>query len=92
MCKALTEVQLNSGLEALGFECFADTKLKKIEIPENITEIPEKAFSECMQLQSVEFAPGSHCATIGEKAFNMSGIVCFRAPANLRVIEPEAFG
>ena len=45
------------------------TKLKKVQIPATVREIGPRAFSDCWQLKSITFEPGSGLTTIGDAAF-----------------------
>lgn len=50
----------------IGAGCFKETNITTLDLPENITEIPESMCEDCRQLTSVSFW---NVKTIGKKAF-----------------------
>ena len=88
----VTRVYIGRSLKKLPTSVFAQcTSLTSVEIPSNITEIGKYAFSGCSQLSQVIFASGCQVTTIGERAFQASGIKEFKAPDSLITIDFYAF-
>ena len=54
-CKNLESVQLNSSLMTIGDGTFRNTNIKKLVVPQSVTEISESAFAKCVLLQKVYF-------------------------------------
>lgn len=54
---------------AIGAGAFRSSRIKSVVIGAGVTEIKDRAFSLCYDLESVSFAEGSALAAIGEKAF-----------------------
>ena len=65
------------------------TNLKKITLPEGMTEIPKRTFYNCMNLTSINIP--STVKTIGEYAFCNTGIKSITIPNNVTTIEYSAF-
>ena len=65
------------------------TNLKKVRLPENITEIGPATFKDCTALEDV-LVPEGVC-TIRQDAFGSSGIERLRVPARLKMIDRWAF-
>lgn len=69
---------------------FRKTKIKAITIPQMVTTIGEKAFSECTGLKKINL-PDS-LTTIGESAFShCTGLKMIVVPDGVTVISPYAF-
>lgn len=60
-CTALTEVTIPKTLTECGGHCFKDTGVKTVTFEEGITIVPEKLFSQCKTLVTINF-----CNTIKE--------------------------
>ena len=50
-CKNLGCVRLPEGLEGLGRDCFYESGLEAVAIPDRVTEIPKGAFGVCESLK-----------------------------------------
>ena len=68
-CVSLTSVTIPSGLTEISDNCFANTGLVNIEIPDNISAIGMQAFYNCSNIESITI-PAS-VQTIG------SGVFCY---------------
>lgn len=82
-CHALTSIQVESGsnyfksvegvlysLDGKTLYSYPASKTEtSYEIPADVTTINEEAFSNCMSLTSITFAPGSNLTTLGSYAF-----------------------
>lgn len=53
-CSALSAVAFPEGLRRIGAYAFADSGLKKLQIPRSVHEIGEGAFSNCIHLEQVD--------------------------------------
>ncbi|MBR6031905.1 MAG: leucine-rich repeat protein [Bacteroidaceae bacterium] len=85
----LTTLTLPSSLTMLGIYAFSYTKsLKRIEIPENLTTIPEYCFYES-GVQEVVLPDG--LTTIGNYAFSYSGLQSLSLPSTLTTLGENAF-
>ena len=96
----LTTVTFAEGsqLETIGESAFEACRfLSSITIPASVTEIGKNAFYNCYDssnktgLTEVTFAEGSKLETIGESAFNGSGISSVTIPASVTSIGQKAF-
>ncbi len=68
-CQNLTSADL-SGVQSIGKESFAGTKIDSISIPESLITVEDGAFYNCTRLSSVVFeAEGTNPTTIGKAAF-----------------------
>lgn len=63
--------------------------LKEVNIPSEITNIPDNCFLGCSSLSNYTFP--DKCENIGKNAFVLSGLTQFRAPRLLKVIQNNAF-
>lgn len=59
MDRALTSVQLPSGLEIIRSKAFYHSGLESIKFPSTLKEVYNNAFGECTSLQSIDF---NHCS------------------------------
>ena len=78
------------GITRIADAMFSATGLTEITLPEGITEIGERAFSNCKQLNNVEFP--STLLHIGERAFSgCNAISSLSLPRSLEAIGEAAF-
>ncbi len=80
----LCEVDLPDSLETIGAEAFKGSGLKKIIIPNNVTEIGREAFLECKQLEEVVMS--KHMVSIGESAFESTALISPFIPKSVEYI------
>lgn len=81
----------------IGRYCFyqgpKERTIEKVTIPSTVEEIGEKAFNDCSNLNTVEFAPNSQLKILGKHAFSdckkLSKVVI---PKSVERIEAWAFG
>ena len=66
-CKHLKEINLPDGLTNIWDECFSETALESIRLPDNLKKIDYGAFSQCVELRSVTI--GKVVKEIGTSAF-----------------------
>lgn len=64
----LSHVSLPPMLRHIGYGCFKQSGIKKIEFPQFIFEVPDSCFCECFNLASIKFKNDIH--TIGDRAFD----------------------
>lgn len=62
-----------------------------VSIPASVTEIAPETFSGWANLQSIIFQAGSRLESIGDRAFQNSGLRQFRAPPSLQRMGNEVF-
>lgn len=75
-----------------GYEDDSDKDaLKSVTIPDGITEIAEGAFSDASNLSRVEFTSSSSVKTIGQGAFQDTGITELVIPDSVQTINNNAF-
>lgn len=68
------------------------SKLEKLTIPSNVTEISSKSFKECVNLENVIFAEDSNLDTIGDSTFEgCLKLAEINFPASLKNIGEAAF-
>ena len=51
-CTSLESVTLGNGLQVIGNDCFKDTALRTITMPEKVTNVGSYAFNDCPNLES----------------------------------------
>ena len=97
-CSALTEINYPKSLSSLpgntsnysSGDIFRDcTSLEQIIVPEGVTFIPDVAFRGCNALRSVILP--STLTSIGNNAFDNSGITSITIPENVTTIGKSAF-
>ena len=70
--------------------CSDCTSLKSLILSSNITEIGSMAFKGCTNLD-VDFSTATSLESIGEDAFNSTGITTIDLPSSVKFIESRAF-
>ena len=88
---ALQSVILNDGLETIGPNIFCSSKIKKIIVPKNVTEIEDWAFHGCENLKQVVFEEGSKLEAIGLDCFYNSRLEEITLPRTLKEVGHSAF-
>lgn len=82
MCRALTHIELPSGLMDIGDEAFSNTMLSEITLPENLTIIGDGAFKHCSELTSIVIP--EKVSGIGVAAFSdCAKLTSVKLPAKL---------
>ena len=66
----LKQLTIPDGVEKIGSYRFYGSQIESVVIPSGVKEIGTNAFSNCCELRSVIFAPGSKLRTIGADAFS----------------------
>ncbi|MBQ3020233.1 MAG: leucine-rich repeat protein [Clostridia bacterium] len=66
-CTSLTNIELFEGLQSIGAEAFYQSSIVSFNAPSTLTEIGERAFFECKQLET--FTAGEGLKTLGEETF-----------------------
>ena len=69
----LTKVSLPSGLQFISPNCFENSALQEINIPESVRKFGKYAFSGCMQLTDISIP--EELEEIGEYCFQKSGLI-----------------
>ena len=95
ICDALTSVDL-SRIKKMDTGVFWGTPLTSVEWPAAVTEIPARTFWACGQLTTIKGIPGQlgawdNITKIGEDAFNMCALTTIKLPAELKIIDKQAF-
>ncbi len=97
-CSSLRSVTFESGsqLTSIGYAAFRESGLTSIIIPASVTSISDKyeqsyAFQFCRSLRSVTFESGSQLASIGDYAFQYTGLTSIIIPASVTSIDNRAF-
>lgn len=99
-CKRLRRAELNKGLEVLGEkwsdgeqeiegQAFRGSGIESMSTPSTLRVIEAGTFSECKNLNSVEFANGLE--KIGKVAFTDSGVKSITLPPSTKTISGFAF-
>ena len=94
-CDALTSVDL-SRIKKMDTGVFWATPLTSVEWPAAVTEIPARTFWACGKLTTIKGIPGQpgawdNITKIGEDAFNMCALTTIKLPAELKIIDKQAF-
>ena len=80
-CKKLTTMVLPAGITTIGPNAFARSGLRKIEIPNLVTNIGKDAFAYCSSLTT---------AVIGKRVANMSQGIFYSSPVSTAYFKPMA--
>lgn len=90
-CTALTSIDMPSTVTSIAAYAYSNTtSVESINLPSGITAIGDMAFSGTTSLNQVFVAPTS-LATLGESAFQSSGITGLVLNEGLQTIGPRAF-
>ena len=81
----LVTVTIGTGVKTIEKKAFADSKITKIIIPDNVETIGIEAFTACVNLTTVEIGKG--VKTIGTNAF--SGCGYYQSAAHLKLTIPD---
>lgn len=87
---SVIEATLNEGIEALEKNCFAKSKIKKINFPSTLKVIGNDAFLDCFDLEEVDLSK-TKIETINEYAFYGTGVKKVTLPETLASIEDLGF-
>ena len=90
-CKNLENITLPEGLERIEYQCFQNSGLSGVVIPNSVTTLESSAFQDCKSLSSVTFQEGSRLQSVASYCFSGSGLEEFVAPLSLRKIGGRAF-
>lgn len=86
---AVSEVILPPNLKKIGMEAFYGSGLKKIDIPDSVTDIEPLAFKGCSNLEYIHLPDG--IKIIYGESFLSSKITELVVPDKVTTIEPEIF-
>lgn len=96
-CAKLQSVTIGEGVELLPGTFYQCTSLSEVILPQSLTEIPGRAdvngkgcFEECTSLKQIDLPDG--CSTIGQYAFNKSGLESIRIPDACKELTTHVFG
>lgn len=81
------EFEANSELQIIDEIAFKCSRIKEIKIPKSVVEIKKRAFHSCRSLENVEIPADS----IGERAFNSTGIEKIFFPEHLKKVGMNCF-
>ncbi|MEI6690049.1 MAG: leucine-rich repeat domain-containing protein [Thermoleophilia bacterium] len=88
----LTEYSIPSTVTVVGEAAFATAQtLLTIHIPASVLTIERYGMQNMFGLRTVDFAPSSALQTIGELAFESSGMTSFTIPSSVTTIGGSAF-
>lgn len=85
----LHTIELPKSLKRIGKEAFRASSLRKIELPDGITNIEEGTFLNCQLLKSVTLPP--NIKTIGDSAFASCGFQSIVIPKSVESIGYDCF-
>ena len=86
----IDEITINKNIKPHAF--YGIISLKKVTLGENVTSIGNEAFSDCINLQTVDFGDNSQLQTIGDSAFyNCTNLSTITIPENVTSIGNRAF-
>lgn len=89
--KDITEVTIPPFIKRISSCAFAFSKIEYIMIPKQVTEICSFAFSNCKELQKVEFEENSDLQIIGKYAFGCTSIESITIPKHITKISEGTF-
>ena len=70
---------------------FACRDIKHIKVPSYIKYISPYCFSDCKNIESIEFEENSELISLGNNSFSNSSIEQINIPENVKIIEKYAF-
>ncbi|MDO5560114.1 MAG: leucine-rich repeat domain-containing protein [Oscillospiraceae bacterium] len=84
---------LLTNIQQLGVSCFANSKIKKVHIGTQVSEVPAYCFSDCSQLSKVLFIGSANkkMTAIGERAFAACPFSTIELPNSILTIGKDAF-
>ena len=86
------DVVIPDGVTAIGSNAFVMREnITSVYIPASVIEIGNWAFTSCINLTTLTFAPNSNLQLIGISAFNNTGITSIEIPASVIKIDEYAF-
>lgn len=89
-CENLVDISLPSTVTAIGENCFNKTAITTINLPATMTEIPDRLFASCAELESIVIPSG--VTHIGDDAFaHCSSLSSVTLPEGLISIGDYAF-
>ena len=68
-CRALSDLRLNEGLEALEKCCFKKTGIQQLVLPSSVGKISPKAFYKCKYLQSADLRAAKDLKKLERETF-----------------------
>ncbi len=80
-----------SKLEQIGKNAFKSTRVEELYFPRSLEMIGDSAFSYCRNLNYISFEDGSSIVSIGNWAFENSGLTSINMPEGLMSIGEQAF-
>ena len=92
-CTSLTTAPLLNGLQAIELDAFNGCSgLTGVTIPASVTLMDDRAFQDCSNLATLNFASGSVLKSIGQHAFlNCAKLKTIRIPASVTTLWNWAF-
>ena len=74
----------SSSLERIGVECFQETGVEEVSIPDGVRELCDRCFCECKKLRRVTFGSSSSLERIGGACLWFSGLEEVSIPDGVR--------
>lgn len=90
-CEAMTEIFFHKNSHIKNINGLGFSGIKEIVIPSSCETIDDDAFQFTQQLEILDFAPGSKCKSIGERAFCTSRLMKICIPKSVEIIKNRAF-
>ena len=88
-CTSLTQISIPAGVTALPNYMFRYcTSLAQIALPESVTSIGQYAFQNCTSLAEIDI---SNVTSIGNFAFNFSGLTKITIPEAIKTLDNQIF-
>lgn len=88
----ITSLKLPKGLKEISTAAFAELKLlESVTIPNTVTVIGERAFSDCVKLKEIIFEETPSVATFKSGCFQRTAFTSFTFPTSIKMIEANAF-
>ena len=86
LCISLKSIRLSDSITSIPQHCFGRcVELNNIQLPINLIKICDYAFINCRELENIIL--GDKITTIGENAFEITGLTSITFPPLLKVIE-----
>ena len=90
-CANLRDINIPTSISKLENGLFSFCSLREVVIPNNITEIGDRTFENCLDMTDIKLP--KNLVKIGQGAFyNCNGISSLELPNSLKEIDSEAFG
>ncbi len=89
-CSGLTSISIPNSVKVLGVASFTETGLTEINL-NHVSEIRNSVFSGCKNLATVKYSSLTMLSSIGDYAFDNTGLTSFTIPRTVKSIGVNCF-